>query len=179
MATDVMLDLETLGTRPDTVILTLGAVKFNPFTDEIYGDKTLYIKPDVDEQLTMHRTIDEDTVAWWGKQSTEVYEEAMGTEGRIVIEEFLNQLCKFIVGADRIWCQGPVFDIAILENLMRQTGRPIPWVFWRIRDSRTLLQALGDSRDPNRAQAHNAMADCIYQAQAVQQAIANYGLTRV
>jgi hypothetical protein len=29
---DIMLDLETLGTRPDCVILTLGAIKFDPYT---------------------------------------------------------------------------------------------------------------------------------------------------
>ena len=28
-----MIDLETLGTSPDTVILTLGAIKFDPYTN--------------------------------------------------------------------------------------------------------------------------------------------------
>ena len=34
MATHAMIDLETLGTKPDCVILTLGAIKFDPFTNE-------------------------------------------------------------------------------------------------------------------------------------------------
>ena len=32
MATHAMIDIETLGTEPDSVVLSAGAVKFNPFT---------------------------------------------------------------------------------------------------------------------------------------------------
>ena len=31
MATHGMIDLETLGVNPDSVLMTVGAVKFNPF----------------------------------------------------------------------------------------------------------------------------------------------------
>jgi len=31
MATHGMIDLETLGVNPDSVVMTLGAIKFNPF----------------------------------------------------------------------------------------------------------------------------------------------------
>ena len=34
MKTQIMLDLETLGTKPDSVIVSIGAVKFSP--TEIY-----------------------------------------------------------------------------------------------------------------------------------------------
>ena len=33
--TDIMIDLETLNTTPDSTILTIGAVKFDPFGDDI------------------------------------------------------------------------------------------------------------------------------------------------
>ena len=32
MATHGMIDLETLGVNPDSVLMTIGAVKFNPFS---------------------------------------------------------------------------------------------------------------------------------------------------
>ena len=32
MATHAMIDIETLGTEPGSVVLSVGAVKFDPFT---------------------------------------------------------------------------------------------------------------------------------------------------
>jgi hypothetical protein len=80
-----------------------------------------------------------------------------------------RQLNRFLVGVKNIWAQGPVFDIAILENIYRQYGWPTPWQFWQIRDSRTLFGVHGDPRIKGRVGHHNALADCIYQAQGVQQ----------
>ena len=94
------------------------------------------------------------------------------------VEEFLNQLNKFVVGADNIWCQGPVFDIVILENLYRQVERPTPWQFWQIRDSRTLFGVHGDPRGKGAKGAHNALIDCYYQAQAVQQVYKQQGIKK-
>ena len=163
-----MLDIETLGTKPETVILTIGAVKFDPFSDKI-GDG-LYIKPDVDEQIAAGRDVDESTLAWWGTQAEDVREEALG-EGpdRIKLEDMYRQLNKFLVGVDNIWCQGPAFDIVILENIYRQMGWPTPWQFWQIRDSRTLFGVHGDPREKNKAGLHNALEDCVSQAQGVQE----------
>ena len=166
---DVMLDIETLSTRPWSVILTLGAVKFSPWGLDVDTESGLYIRPDVDEQLTMDRHVQDETVAWWGTQPEDVREEALGTSGRISINEMLDQLNRFLVGVDNIWCQGPAFDIVILEDLYRQVGRPTPWQFWQIRDSRTLFSVHGDPREKGRHGAHNALIDCYYQARAVQQ----------
>ena len=67
MSTHAMIDLETLGTKPDGVVLTLGAIKFNPYT-QTEPDKGLYIRLDVDEQTKMGRSVDDGTLEWWGKQ---------------------------------------------------------------------------------------------------------------
>ena len=71
MATHAMIDLETLGTKPDCVILTLGAIKFDPFTNE-EPHSGLYQKLDIDEQDKLKRTQDESTIEWWGKQTQSV-----------------------------------------------------------------------------------------------------------
>lgn len=170
-----MLDLETLATSPNSVILTFGAVKFNPFDKLQELDTGLYYRLDVDEQISLGRHIDQGTVDWWGTQSDEVREEALGEHDRISLEEFTRELNKFVLGADRIWAQGPVFDIVILENLYRQLGKPTPWPYYLIRDSRTLLKALGDSRKQG-PMLHNALADCVSQAQAIQDAVSHYEL---
>ena len=42
MTTHVMIDIETLDTAPTSVILSVGAVKFDPFTDTEPHAKTLW-----------------------------------------------------------------------------------------------------------------------------------------
>ena len=172
---DIMLDLETLATSPDSVILTFGAVKFNPFDPDSDMDQGLYFRINVDEQIALGRHVDDGTVTWWGTQSDEVREEALGEHDRVSLENFTTELNKFVVGATRIWAQGPVFDIVILENLYRQLKKPTPWPYYLIRDSRTLLKALGDTRKGG-ALLHNALADCVSQAQAIQNAVSRYEL---
>jgi hypothetical protein len=173
-----MLDIETLSTRPDAVVLTIGAVKFSPWASDVNTDDGLYVRVNVDEQLELGRHVQQDTIDWWGRQAEDVREEALGEHNRTDVEEFLNQLNKFVVGADNIWCQGPVFDIVILENLYRQVERPTPWQFWQIRDSRTLFGVHGDPRGKGAEGAHNALIDCYYQAQAVQQVYKQQGIKK-
>lgn len=178
MSFDIMLDLETLATSPDSVILTFGAIKFDPFDASSELDQGLYFRINVDEQIALGRKVDDSTVAWWGTQTDEVREEALGEHDRTSLEEFTRALNKFVVGASRIWAQGPVFDIVILENLYRQLGKPAPWPYYTIRDSRTLLKALGDTRKGG-AMLHNALADAVSQAQAIQNAVNRHELTEL
>ena len=175
---DIMLDLETLATSPDAVILTFGAIKFDPFDSSKEMSDGIYFRIDVDEQIALGRRVDQGTVDWWGTQSEEVREEALGETDRVSIEDFTKALNKFVVGATRIWAQGPVFDIVILENLYRQIGKPAPWQYYAIRDSRTLLKALGDDRKGG-ALLHNALADAVSQAEAVQSAVNRHKLVEL
>ena len=175
---DVMLDLETLSTRPEAVILTIGAVKFDPYSDKMDIENGLYMRVSVDEQTAMNRHVMEDTLNWWAKQDPEVMEEALGDEGRVSIDSMCSNLNRFLVGVENIWCQGPCFDIVILENLYRQLVKPTPWQFWQIRDSRTLFGVHGDPREKGRAAAHNALMDCVYQAEGVQKVYNNLGLEK-
>lgn len=175
---DVMLDLETLSTVPNSVILTFGAVKFSPWDGDVDQGQGLYYRLDVDEQLQLNRHVYQGTVDWWSTQPEEIREEALGEDGRISLEKFCNDLNRFLVGIDNIWAQGPAFDIVILEDLYRQLGRPIPWNFWQIRDSRTLFSVHGDPRKKDRLGAHNALIDCYYQARAVQHIYKSVGIQK-
>jgi hypothetical protein len=166
---DLMLDIETLSTKPNAVILSLGAVKFNPFTDRIDLDDGLNLRIDVDSQIKLGRDIQEETLNWWATQPMEVQDVAFDTTNRISLENFTQTLNKILVGVNNIWCQGPVFDIVILENLYRQLNTPVPWNYWQIRDSRTLFGVFGDRRDKNRKGAHDALMDCVYQAVGIQE----------
>lgn len=174
---DCMLDLESLGTRPDCAILTLGAIKFDPFNLDKFGDG-IYFRIDVDEQLSLGRQVQEDTLEWWMGQAEDVREEALGESDRISLTSMYQQLNRFLVGVNNIWCQGPAFDIVILENIYRQMSWPTPWQFWQIRDSRTLFGVHGDPREKNKVGLHNALEDCVSQATAVQQIYHKLGIEK-
>lgn len=171
MTIHAMIDLETLGFQPDTTVLTIGGVKFNPNAiSPAYQD--FYYRFDVNEQLERGRSTDESTLEWWGTQDPEVREEALGDQNRTPVLEILQALNRWCVGVDAIWCQGPTFDIVILENLFRQYEHHIPWPFWKIRDSRTLFQIMPtDPRKEIEFAAHNALEDCRAQALCVQKTL--------
>ena len=169
MTTAVMLDLETLGTKPDCVIMTLGAVKFDPFDPDREPGPGIYLRMDIEQQLALGRTVDDSTIEWWARQDDRVRTEAWEGGERSSILELKQELNRFLVGVDDIWSQGPVFDIAILEDLYRSQNWGFPWHFWQIRDSRTLFKVIGYQLETGRDQAHNALIDCVYQAQSVQE----------
>jgi 3' exoribonuclease, RNase T-like len=172
-----MLDIETLGTCPDCVVLTLGAVKFNPYArEEVAGG--IYCKPDVDDQIVRGRLVREDTMQWWAEQAEDVREEALGMEGRIPVVQMLQELNRFLVGVGNVWAQGTVFDIGILEHLYKQYDMVPNWQYWQILDSRTLFKIHGDPRVKGKVGLHNALEDCVSQAEAVQEVYAKLGLTR-
>ncbi len=163
-----MIDLETLATTPDAIILTCGGVKFDPWSTE-EPSQPFYLRLDVDEQTNIGRRLNEDTLKWWESQPAEVKEEALSDGNRVSLGVFKDSLNKFLVGVDYLWAQGPLFDYAILENLYTQLEQPYAWQFWQIRDSRTLFSLCPGVKDKvKRTDMHNALADCYFQAKAVQ-----------
>ena len=162
----VMFDLETLATSADTAILTLGAVIFDPASDQIFDQ--LMIKFDVDQQLAMGRVYSESTLEWWGKQSAEMQAIAFSSDNRVSVEQAVDQFHRFVWNNDRIWSQGS-FDVNIMEHLYHQLGRPVPWQYWQVRDSRTLFDLIDGALD--RSKHHDALEDALAQAQAVQRAL--------
>ena len=169
MMTDIMIDLETLDVLPSATVLTIGAVKFDPFGDDL-NDATcqkFYVKIDVDSCDSLGCTVSQDTLDWWSRQSKEAQEEAFDPKDRISIIEALNQLYKFCWGAKRVWSHGAGFDVIILENLFRKIGKAIPWQFWEVRDTRTLFDLGIDPQRPP-VLKHHALEDAWNQAVGVQ-----------
>jgi len=169
MNTDVMIDLETLDTLPTASILTIGAVKFDPFGDDVNDPQSekFYVKVDLDSCDELGLTISQGTIDWWSQQSQEAQNEAFNPDGRIHIKEATNQLYKFCWGAKRVWSHGAAFDTIILENIFNKLEKACPWKFWEVRDTRTLYD-LGI--DPNRPPIlkHHALEDAWNQAVGVQ-----------
>jgi hypothetical protein len=164
MTKHLMIDLETLATCKRAVILTLGAVEFDPYSDQEPWDP-VYIKLDVTQQTEQGRVITDDTLDWWSKQSEEIQADAFSEDGRTTIREALDQLRRAVAHCTDIWAQGPQFDISILEDLYVSNEEPVPWRYGVIRDSRTLLSIAPDCRINELA--HNSLADAYCQALGV------------
>jgi len=161
----MMVDLETMAVSPDAVVLTLGAVHFNPYGNG-YSDK-LYLRFDLDDQDKLGREIDPNTLDWWSKQDPKVMEEAFSPDDRVPLVDAMDQFHKFAWGCTAFWAHGSLFDIAILENLYRQLVRTPPWQYWQIRDTRTIFD-LGWDPDMPQASKHDALQDAIRQSVGVQ-----------
>ncbi len=178
MATHATIDLETIDTCPQATVLSLGAVKFNPF-DSSEPHSELYFKINIDEQDQLGRTASDSTIDWWSKQDPKIMEEAFDQEGAITVEDALKQISKFVVGIDVLWGQGYGFDYTILEDMFRSKKMPIPYNFWQVRDSRTLFSVCKeDPRKKIQNSLHNALADAYYQSKAIQIAYAELGVTK-
>jgi hypothetical protein len=173
-----MIDLETLDVTPTSTVLSLGAVKFDPFSDS-EPHSELYLKISIDDQDRLGRTTSDKTIEWWSKQNTSVMEEAFDQTNAVTVEEALRQLNKWTVGLDEIWAQGYGFDITMLEDMYRSIGKPIPWQFWQISDARTLTKRMpADPRKSMQTDLHNALADAYYQAKSIQIIFKHFNFTK-
>jgi DNA polymerase III epsilon subunit-like protein len=164
-----MIDLETLATSPNASVLTIGAVRFDPFGDDLKNPtcKKFYVKVDIDSCNDLNLDVNDDTITWWGQQSKEAQEEAFSTDGRIPVREAFEQLYKFCWGAKRVWSHGASFDTVICENIFRKINKAVPWSFWEVRCTRTLFDiGINPTRPP--VLKHHALEDAWNQAVGVQ-----------
>ena len=163
---NMMVDIETLGTRPNAPVTTIGACFFDPMTGEI-GAK-FYRKIDMVDAMHFG-TADADTIRWWLTQDKAAQAEL--TKGKDLLRDVLNDLATFYnTGHDAsVWGNGPTFDCTILEYAYhRCLQQKAPWPFWNVRDVRTVVQlADGLVKKPaaftKGGVAHNALDDCIFQ----------------
>jgi hypothetical protein len=165
----VMVDLETLDTVANGVIMSIGAVKFDLNGDAI-DDKGFYVSVSVESNLAHGRSISEDTLIWWMKQ--EPAAQAVFHEEKQTLEAALDSFTEWFEASGKskfIWSNGADFDIAMMAHAYRQLGWEPPWDFWNARCVRTYKNLPGAK---NIAVAntlkHNAFADAYAQAQLVQ-----------
>lgn len=163
-----MIDIETIGKRPNAPILSIGAVKFDPETGTL-GD-TFYKAIDVADSFK-YGIADGSTFKWWMEQGDAARYAAVG--GRDMLPVALNSLAGFYKNWSntKVWGNGPSFDMTILEyGFYRALDREAPWSFWNIRCCRTIADAAG-LRPPKLSAAqgvhHNALDDSIHQAKWV------------
>lgn len=181
---DSMIDIETLSTEPHAVILSIGAVLFDPYnqnTAEELSEYTFYTNVTIESQR--HRHVSKDTQDWWKTQDPAAWEALQYDQMPLVKAlEGLHHFHNTRTGlktpkVHRVWANSPSFDCVILDTAYRHYERffQFPVGFWNWRDVRTVVDLAyppGDEDKPviRVGQHHNALDDCISQALMVQDA---------
>lgn len=135
----VMLDLETMGNKSNSAIVSIGAVEFNIETGET--DKEFYEVIDLQSCLDVNLKINASTLYWWFKQSEQAQNEIAkgGKSIKFVLNKFSSWFSCF-ENEVQIWGNGARFDIGILEDAYVTCGyQQMPWNFRNERDLRTLV----------------------------------------
>lgn len=170
--TKVMCDLETLGTRPGSIIISIGATKFDE--NGPYGEP-FYMRIDMQSCVDAGMLIDVDTIKWWMKQSDEARAEFQkeSVELGYALANF-GMWCDNEDAKDRdncncanieLWGNGANFDNSLLKAAYDKIGMEAPWEFWNDRCYRTLKAMYPNIKLPKREGTHhNALDDAISQA---------------
>jgi hypothetical protein len=170
MAADIMIDIESLDTSPYCVILTIGAVRFDPKGTGVV--ERLELRPTIEDQTEVYnRVINDDTIRWWSTQNPAALEEAMGDQGRESFKQCMEKLYKFCWNRRAVWSNGASFDCVVMETAWQQLDMRIPWPFYTVRDTRTLYEVAGVKlKDGGHVTSHKAVEDAERQAIVVQKA---------
>ncbi len=163
--TDVMLDLETLGNKSNTAILSIGAVEFNIETGET--GREFYTTVDLQSCLDVGLKINGSTFYWWMQQN-EAARKAVcqpGLDIELALQHFTTWM-EGCVDKVRIWGNGARFDIGLIEDAYVACGyQDMPWHFRSERDVRTLAAFAPEIKGnyPNSGIEHHPISDCKHQ----------------
>lgn len=136
MKQHVMLDLETMGTRPDAAIIAIGAVTFDE-TGEC--EHAFYTAVSLASSMQRGGTVDAATIQWWMARSDEARK--VFTEECLAIHHALHEFSTWLeavsgginaVNELEIWGNGADFDNVILTSAYRNAGLPLPWGTYKI-----------------------------------------------
>lgn len=160
----VMIDIETLSTRSNAVILSIGAVKFNIENGVI---DTYYQNIDASTAKKHNRHIDKGTLEWWSKQNPAALK-ALLVDVKpldLVIPEFI----EWYGVSTPTWGNSAQFDLGIIESSCIELGLPIPWKYWHVYCYKTVTHLFGvNNADIRKSEVgvnqwHNALDDAISQ----------------
>jgi DNA polymerase III epsilon subunit-like protein len=158
---DLMLDLETMGNRPTSAIIQIGACYFDR-NDGTIGE-TFLKQVSLADSMEWGLTVDASTIQWWVVQENKSW--LNNPESLVLV---LDAFDEFYKSKTYVWSHS-TFDIPILNNAYSKLGRRIPCHYRLTRDLRTLTHLAGSSKNESievrdgGADAHNALNDCLYQ----------------
>jgi exodeoxyribonuclease VIII len=159
---EVMLDLETLSLADNGCILSIGAVKFNPRTDEIFSHFEVFINPQSCTDVGL--VIDAGTVMWWMESERDAARKELMACPRLSLVQSLSMFSAWMKGDRPVWGCGSDFDNVLLRNAYKAAGLDCPWEFWNNRCYRTMKAQFPNVKKVRKGTLHSAAADALTQA---------------
>lgn len=162
----LMIDLESMGVKSGSAIISIGAVEFNMITGETGQEFKINIS--LESCIKVGLIMDANTVMWWLKQSDGA-RSSLIQEPIVDINMALLGLAEFIRkcgGQDcEIWGNSPRFDLEKLDAAYHAIGMNIPWDFRKERCVRTLVSFYPEIKNMTKfvGVAHDAVYDCFHQ----------------
>ena len=170
MHTNLMLDLETMGTGTNAAIISIGAVYLDLENNKL--GKEFYTNVDLKSSVESGGVMDPDTVMWWLGQSEEARNNLINIDKKNPsIEQALLDFTSFIENREtiKIWGNGSDFDNVILAGAYFRCGIVRPWSFRNNRCYRTLKALHPEVSYTKPITSHNALEDAKAQAQVLLQ----------
>lgn len=166
----IAFDIETLDTRAESKIVSIGAAVFGPAVkgQPVIGNVFYSV---CGLQSQKHRSSSIDTLDWWETQTgaaRRALDEA-GADDAPPLPDVLQSLAQFIAnhtGDDfTVWGYGATFDNAILSHAYKDSLMAQPWEYRRDRCLRTLRAMFPSCPIPTTNDSpHHAGSDATLQA---------------
>lgn len=181
----IVVDLETLGTEADAVILSLGAVLFDPHAedtfDSITEDRCFHRAVNIDSQLDIPRprTVNHGTFKFWLNDTSPDARRSLSDSLHIapVLLDFTTWVRDKCEPPKYLWGYGASFDNAILAHALRQFGFSNPFQYRSSLCLRTLVHLAGIGKiEVPQAVKHNALADAKCEVLWAQAAVKKLGV---
>lgn len=174
---NVMMDIETLGTADNALILSIGAVKFT--AREVVDSFEIAITPDSAASAGLQ--IDTSAVMWWlGDAPTGAGPSARAAlldQERVHIAVALQSFVAWYGEASLpTWGNGAAFDNVILRSAFRALDVTPPWDFRDDRCYRTMKGIRGTPSMQRIGTHHSAVDDARSQAIHLQQIATHLGI---
>ena len=159
-----LVDLETLGTQGDAVVLDVAVIVYDLEKDkdvpipDLLDAKSATFKLNVSEQVEKYgRLIDSGTVDWWMNQSLDAQQKVLPSADDLSLDAMRQKLVAFLddmgYNPDKgfVWQRGNL-DVVWLDSIWRNLeldGKDYPLKWYKARDIRTAVDLAGISSKLN------------------------------
>lgn len=154
-----MIDIETLGSKPGSVIVAIAAVRFDLDTGNVKKSYVSHVDPD--SCVKKGLKIEVDTLKWWAEKDN--FLDIIS--GTTPIYEALRGLRNYLEEDDIIWANAPTFDLKIIEAAYKAHCHAVPWNYYNERCVRTLSSLNPEIRKNTEfiGDRHDPLDDCYHQ----------------
>lgn len=160
----VMVDIETMSTKTNAAIVSIGACAFDIDNQNEEITRKFEVQVSLQSNQNEGRDISASTVEWWLRQSPEA-QAALFKDPVVNLRQGITMFRMWVQNlrpkAVRVWAKDPDFDTVILKTAFDQFREIWPFEYWASRSVRTITElAYPNGDEPNtRVGVHHSAAD--------------------